>query len=113
MNSKPLTLPDALAIYNEIYSVVNLYDGAISFPYADECLLAGLYRQALFGDCIRTRPSKRDIHDYHKHEIWRKLKGIPREEATTLFIQELERVKIKLQSMLEKIELDAHQSIAS
>ncbi|BBP45234.1 hypothetical protein THMIRHAS_06070 [Thiosulfatimonas sediminis] len=99
------SLPDALAIYNELYSVIKQTQGAVELPYADECLLGGLYRQALFGDCIRTGPSRNDLHDYHKHEIWCCLKGISREEATTLFIQELNRVKTTIQQSIEQLEM--------
>lgn len=95
---QPQNLSEALELYNDLYALTSQTQ---NFPYAEECLLSALYRQATIGDCIGSRPSRKECFERHKFDVWHELKGMPQEDAETLFIQELTRVNQELTQTLE------------
>jgi acyl-CoA-binding protein len=94
--ASPNLLADALVMYNELYSSIHHSKQKISFPYQDECLLNALYQQALHGDCKRIKIAGQSLFERHKQDVWKTLKGMPREDATELFLQEITRLQEQL-----------------
>ncbi|MBN2647385.1 MAG: acyl-CoA-binding protein [Thiotrichales bacterium] len=93
-----LSLAETLAFYNDLYA---LHSQRHPFPYAQECLLYALYRQASQGDCCKAAPSKKNRVDFHKHAVWKALKGMPCAEAELLFKHQLSYLHQQLTELTE------------
>jgi len=56
-------------------------------PSNEELLeLYGLYKQALLGDCLQSKPGMFDVKGQFKWKSWKDKKGMSQEEATKKYV---------------------------
>lgn len=65
-------------------------------PSNEELLqLYGLYKQALLGDCLQPKPGMFDVKGQFKWKAWKDLKGVPQADATTRYVNLVDRIMAK------------------
>lgn len=62
-------------------------------PSNEELLeLYGLYKQALLGDCLQSKPGMFDVKGQFKWKAWKDLKGTGQQEATDRYVALVDRL---------------------
>jgi diazepam-binding inhibitor (GABA receptor modulating acyl-CoA-binding protein) len=65
-------------------------------PSNEELLqLYGLYKQALLGDCLQSKPGMFDVKGQFKWKAWKDNKGMSQEDATAKYLALVDKVMAK------------------
>jgi diazepam-binding inhibitor (GABA receptor modulator, acyl-CoA-binding protein) len=65
-------------------------------PSNEELLqLYGLYKQALLGDCLQSKPGMFDVKGQFKWKAWKDNKGMTQEDATQKYLDLVDKVMAK------------------
>lgn len=65
-------------------------------PTNEELLqLYGLYKQALLGDCLQSKPGMFDVKGQFKWKAWKDNKGMSQENATEKYLALVDRIMAK------------------
>jgi diazepam-binding inhibitor (GABA receptor modulator, acyl-CoA-binding protein) len=65
-------------------------------PSNEELLqLYGLYKQALLGDCLQSKPGMFDVKGQFKWKAWKDNKGMTQEDATQKYLALVDKVMAK------------------